>query len=126
MLIEITTDSEIFLKINGKEISLKDSSSEPQPECKISPDGSKWWYLNGKLHRTDGPAIERANGSKEWYLNDQYHRVDGPAIEYSNGYKSWYLNGKCFNESEFNNRKNACNGKIVVIDGKSYELKELA
>ena len=32
-------------------------------------DGTKEWYLNGKLHREDGPAIERADGTKEWWLN---------------------------------------------------------
>ena len=29
----------------------------------------KRWYLNGKLHRTDGPAVERANGDKVWWMN---------------------------------------------------------
>ena len=37
----------------------------------VSDDGSKHWCLNGKLHREDGPAIERADGSKSWYLNDE-------------------------------------------------------
>jgi hypothetical protein len=55
---------------------------------------SKEWYLNGKLHREDGPAIERANGDKWWYLNGKQHREDGPAVEYANGDKWWYLNGK--------------------------------
>jgi len=27
------------------------------------------WYLNKKLHREDGPAVEHTNGNKEWYLN---------------------------------------------------------
>ena len=36
---------------------------------KVYPNGTKYWYLNGKLHREDGPAIESANGSKSWYLN---------------------------------------------------------
>ena len=27
------------------------------------------WYLNGKPHRTDGPAIEWADGTKYWFLN---------------------------------------------------------
>ena len=100
----------------------------PAVEC---ADGYKAWYLNGNLHREDGPAIEYANGSKLWYLNGQKHREDGPACECADGYKSWYLNGNPLTESEFNNRKNAkspkntCNGKIVVIDGKSYELKEI-
>ena len=57
-------------------------------------DGDKVWYLNGNLHRVDGPAIEWANGTKEWYLNCKRHREDGPAIEWANGTKAWYLNGK--------------------------------
>jgi len=52
------------------------------------------WYLNGKLHREDGPAVEYTSGTKEWYLNGKLHRVEGPAIEWSDGDKSWYLNGK--------------------------------
>jgi hypothetical protein len=36
--------------------------------------GTKQWFLNNKLHREDGPAIEWANGDKEWYLTGQRHR----------------------------------------------------
>ncbi len=32
-------------------------------------DGDKAWYLKGKRHREDGPAVEYANGDKRWYLN---------------------------------------------------------
>jgi len=63
-------------------------------KVKVSPNGTKCWYLNGKYHREDGPAIEYTNGSKCWYLNGKRHREDGPAIEYANGTKKWYLNGK--------------------------------
>ena len=28
-----------------------------KPECKTDPNGNKRWYLNGKLHREDGPAV---------------------------------------------------------------------
>jgi hypothetical protein len=31
---------------------------------------------------------------KEWYINGQLHREDGPAIEYIDGSKSWYINGE--------------------------------
>jgi hypothetical protein len=31
-------------------------------------NGNKVWYLNGKLHREDGPAVEYIDGSKSWYL----------------------------------------------------------
>ena len=67
---------------------------------KVRADGTKEWYLNDKLHREDGPAIEFANGSKFWYLNGKYHREDGPAIEFANGDKSWYLNGDYVTKEE--------------------------
>ena len=37
---------------------------------RVYPSGDKYWYLNGKWHREDGPAIEHASGGKAWYLND--------------------------------------------------------
>ena len=67
---------------------------------KVRADGTKEWYLNDKLHREDGPAIEFANGDKSWYLNGKLHREDGPAVEYASGSKSWYLNGKLHREEE--------------------------
>jgi hypothetical protein len=89
-------------------------------------DGTKHWYLNGKRHREDGPAIEFPDGTKEWYLNGKYHREDGPAIEFSDGTKIWYLNGKRLTEQDFLARTNSCNGKVVEIDGKKYQLKEVS
>ena len=91
----------------------------PAVECAC---GSRFWYLNGDLHREDGPAIEDANGDKFWYLNDLLHREDGPAIEDANGGKEWYLNGKKVSEKTFNKRMNSCHGKTVEIDGKKYRL----
>ena len=37
---------------------------------KVYDNGDKFWYLNGKLHREDGPAIECTSGDKSWCLND--------------------------------------------------------
>ena len=42
-----------------------------KPELKIDSNGNKHWYLNDKLHRKDGPAIECVNGNKWWYLNGE-------------------------------------------------------
>ena len=78
--------------------------------------GSKEWYLNGNLHREDGPAIEDANGSKEWYLNDKRHREDGPAVEHSDGSKEWYLNGKNYTEEEY---------KAKLNPTKEYSIEQL-
>jgi len=61
---------------------------------KVSTNGTKEWYLNGELHREDGPAVNYADGTKVWCLNGERHRIDGPAIEGINGYKAWYLNGE--------------------------------
>ena len=63
-----------------------------KPECKTYPNGDKEWWLNGDLHREDGPACEFASGHKEWWLNGDLHREDGPAIEHTDGGKAWYLN----------------------------------
>ena len=49
---------------------------------KVWANGSKFWYLNGKLHREDGPAIEWADGDKFWCS------------------KSWYLSGERVTEEE--------------------------
>ena len=119
-------------------------------EVKVFPNGNKFWYLNGKYHREDGPAIEYAggdkfwykegkyhridgpaceysNGDKEWYLNGEYHRIDGPACEYANGEKYWCLNGINYTEAEFKKEiakhsPSPCEGKIIEVDGKKYTL----
>jgi len=66
-----------------------------QPKCEVNASGTKRWFLNGKLHREDGPAIEYADGSKFWYLHGELHREDGPAYyECPDGYREWWLNGR--------------------------------
>lgn len=57
-------------------------------------NGDIYYLLNGKHHKSDGPAIEQLRGTKWWYLYGQFHRINGPAIEYSDGDKSWYFRGK--------------------------------
>ena len=88
----------------------------------VTDDGSQAWYLNGQLHREDGPAIICADGSQYWCLNGQSHREDGPAVIKANGYQAWYLNGIKLTEQEFNNRNRPCVGKVVVVDGIEYTL----
>ena len=121
-----------------------------QPECKVDEYGTKEWYLNGVLHREDGPAVERTNGTKIWWLHGKYHREDGPAVEWADGSKEWrlngkyhredgpayedmfgnkewFLNGESLTEEEHRQRtaKQPCSGKIVEIDGIKYKLTEV-
>ena len=92
---------------------------------KVYPDGKKEWCLNDKRHREDGPAIEYPSGYRSWWVNGKRHREDGPAVEDSNGNKEWYLNGKELTEAEHKDKtsKSPCEGKIVEIDGRKYQLK---
>ena len=95
---------------------------------KVKNNGSKDWYLDGKRHREDGPAIEGGDGYKAWYLEGKRHREDGPAIEGSGGDKAWYLNGKEYTEQEHKeatNSKCKVEGKVVEIDGIKYELRDV-
>ena len=89
-------------------------------------DGTKSWYFNGKLHRTDGPAVECSDGDKIWYLDGKLHRVDGPAVEYANGSKEWYLNDKKLTHSQWKRavkpKVASCVGKVVEVGGVKYRL----
>jgi hypothetical protein len=80
---------------------------------RVYDKGTREWYLNGKLHREDGPAIEYANGTREWFLNDKLHREDGPAIECVDGSRYWWLNGAEYTEEEFN--KNTAKVKELTV-----------
>jgi hypothetical protein len=68
-----------------------------------NPDDDRAYFVNNKLHREDGPAVEYARGDKFWYINGKLHREDGPAMEYD-GHKYWYINGiqiLCTTQEEF-------------------------
>ena len=58
----------------------------------------------GQTHRTNGPAVVRADGGEVWYQYGALHREDGPAIVYPNGMRAWYLNGVAMVEDEHNRR----------------------
>ena len=64
-----------------------------------------------------------ADGNKFWYVNGKCHRVDGPAIEWANGDNFWFVNGVELTEKEFNeSTKKPCTDKTITIDGKNYKL----
>jgi len=95
--IEITSTGGKFY-YNDKAMTIFHREDGPAVE---GSNGSKEWWIDGKLHREDGPAFEGSNGSKAWYINGKCHREDGPAVEWRDGYKEWYLNGVWFREQEF-------------------------
>ena len=94
-------------------------------KVKVNNYGDRYWYLNGNLHREDGPAIENADGTRFWYLNGKCHREDGPAIEYADGTREWWLNGAEYTKKEFN-KKTVKAKELTVAEIESllgYQIK---
>ena len=94
-------------------------------KVEVSEYSTKWFNLDGKLHREDGPAVECSNGDKYYFINDLRHREDGPAVELANGDKFYYIKDKLLTEEEFNNRNKSCENKIVEIEGIKYKLSKV-
>lgn len=57
---------------------------------------------NGKglPHNENGPAWQHEN-DKEYFVNGKRHRVDGPAVEHEDGHKEWFINGIEYTKEEF-------------------------
>lgn len=36
------------------------------------------WFINGLLHREDGPAVIKSNGTIEWWINGEKFERTGP------------------------------------------------
>jgi hypothetical protein len=85
----ITPNGTKFWYINGKRHRDNDLPAI------IHSDGYQAWFINGERHRdNDLPAIIHLSGSKYWYINDQLHRLCAPAIINYNKDEYWYLNNK--------------------------------
>jgi hypothetical protein len=54
-----------------KTIKIKDLSEISKNHVSIIeyPDGTKYWFFKGKLHRENGPAVEYFNGNVEYWLH---------------------------------------------------------
>ena len=114
--VEVSADGTQSWYINGKQ------HREDGPAV-ICSNGTQFWCINGKIHRDGGPAIFYPYGIEYWYKNDNLHREDGPAVIYSDGEKRWYLNGKQLTEQKFNDRKHSMDVKEITIDGITYIMK---
>ena len=85
------------------------------------PDGTRKWYRFGKLHREDGPAVERANGTRAWWVDGKLHREDGPAVERNDGTFEWWLNGVRHPDGS-GDSDNIIHDIIVTVGGVKYKL----
>ncbi len=66
------------------------------------------YYLGGKIHREDGPAVEYKSGAVAWFQYGKLYRGgDLPAIVYSNGSKYWCNGHKIYHEGYLPDIENA-------------------
>ena len=83
----------------------------------ITHQSGEWgWYLNGKLHRDGGPAMQ-IEGDEAWYQHGKLHNTHGPAITYADGSKAWFLNGVELTEEEFDSRFGEGSPPIIEVGG---------
>ena len=59
-----------------------------------SAAGRNMYYLDGLLHRADGPALTWADGTQLWYLRGRLHRDGGPAVTGGPGGDEWWRAGE--------------------------------
>ena len=64
----------------------------PYGPAVIRAEGTKEYWIEGKYHRLNGPAII-GDGYKVYYIEGKCHRLDGPAVIYWNGKTRYYING---------------------------------
>ena len=64
-------------------------------------DKETYHELFGEYTNDYVPIDTRSTGSKHWFVHGKRHRTDGPAIEWGDGTKFWYLNGKRLTEAEW-------------------------
>ena len=82
--------------------------------------------IDGNLHEYDSNGKEihykHSNGYEWWAEYDS----NGKEIHYksSNGVETWRdSNGNEITKKQFDKLKSGCDGKVVEIDGRKYQLK---
>ena len=80
----------IFQVQHMKRMAQSGVNTQPQKKDRY---GNISYWLDGKLHREDGPAVERKNGDKIWWWHGKLHRDNGPAIEKEDGSQEWWIHG---------------------------------
>lgn len=72
----------------------------------ILGNGTKFWYLNGVLNRTDKEMPTKITNTKQkWHRDGLLHREVYPAVINKNGYCAWYNMGKLHRETLDENGK---------------------
>jgi hypothetical protein len=74
--------------------------------------GISFYDMQGNLHNADGPARITAGGRKHWFLHGKRHRIDGPAITASKPLPPsmmhsagvYWIKGESYSEEDYNQK----------------------
>jgi hypothetical protein len=64
-------------------------------------DGDTLHYVNGLLHRSNGPAVKTKDGYELWFCHGRLHRNNGPAYIGPEGMKEYWLGGEKVSKCQF-------------------------
>lgn len=79
------------------------------------------------LHREGRPAITYSDGREFWYIDGELHRLDGPAYRDSGNYNHYYVNGKRISYELFTLiRKSSKDDLITFLLSNKLEVRTLA
>lgn len=74
----------------------------------------KVYYLNGVLHREDGPAVDTI-AQQGWFINGKRHREDGPAFIKQDGQRHWFLNDEEVTWQEVYHNAKTAEQKVSIL-----------
>lgn len=66
-------------------------------------DGKNFLFVDERLelHNMDGPALYGVGDSLQWFIHGKNHRLDGPAVIYDNGKAFYYLDDILYSKDDY-------------------------
>jgi hypothetical protein len=101
-----STEPEVFWRSREKDLRVKPPT--------MGEDLIQLFSSSEKLpHNPSGPARVWKDGTQEWFINGRRHRVDGPAVTLPNGETYYYLYDTFLSKAEHSVRVNTKENKPV-------------
>ena len=91
---------------------------------KHSEKGQYWFNKQQLLHNKLGPAYVYSKHTKQWYINGKLHRLDGPAVMHPS-YNEYYIDGKKYSEEDFDKKIKEIKGLQQTVEPYDVDLNDL-
>ena len=77
--------------------------------------GREEWYIHGKLHRINEPAMMTSRGDQSWWVHGKLHRLNGPAVQFRSGKHHWWIMHKRKTKEEVQECVGQRNLKVLLL-----------